>query len=376
MEESSDESAEIISNEEADLARKMQEATEFTASAVDGKSGVSDVPPPTPLPAFMNVSGSSSVKPKEGSPVKTPQKSTVSTPIGTPGSAVASVSSPSPSNPTTVASTTASTPPSVAPPGPIQSPYEASAQIEVPADMGPVSPQSPTGHDKGLFGWLSGNKIMSKVKSGMESMITTLDPGMMEVIKSGGDIDIVVTSTKENKVGAVREAFQSVFGKATVTGVESQATTASQPVGFTAGLKGAEERIQNLRQKGSVSDNSPVVSMEGFIIETLPDRWFEMTCLILRDPVHRVELQTFSQPTPIPTEYILKAQDATSSDYPLRWSGLAKSIGQVIEETHPHIGHSDWQNSLTGISRRESLCLAARQLAFMYKQRLPTSFVS
>lgn len=30
MEESSDESAEIISNEEADLARKMQEATEFT----------------------------------------------------------------------------------------------------------------------------------------------------------------------------------------------------------------------------------------------------------------------------------------------------------------------------------------------------------
>jgi len=80
-----------------------------------------------------------------------------------------------------------------------------------------------------------------------------------------------------------------------------------------------------------------------------------MTCLILRDPTHRVELQTFSQPTPIPTEYILRAQDSTASDYPLRWSGLAKSIGQVIEETHPHIGHSDWQNSLTGVSRRESM---------------------
>ena len=47
---------------------------------------------------------------------------------------------------------------------PIQSPYEASAQIEVPAEMIPVSPQSPAGQDTGLFGWISGNKIMSKVK--------------------------------------------------------------------------------------------------------------------------------------------------------------------------------------------------------------------
>ena len=33
---------------------------------------------------------------------------------------------------------------------------------------------------------------------------------------SGGDMDIVVASDKEVKVGAVREAFQFVFGKATV----------------------------------------------------------------------------------------------------------------------------------------------------------------
>jgi len=36
---------------------------------------------------------------------------------------------------------------------------------------------------------------------------------------SGGEIDIVVTSTKEVKVGAVRQAFQEVFGHATVRGV-------------------------------------------------------------------------------------------------------------------------------------------------------------
>lgn len=36
---------------------------------------------------------------------------------------------------------------------------------------------------------------------------------------TGGDIYIVVTSEKENKVGAVREAFQTVFGKAMVRGM-------------------------------------------------------------------------------------------------------------------------------------------------------------
>ncbi len=35
---------------------------------------------------------------------------------------------------------------------------------------------------------------------------------------SGGDIDIVVASDKEVKVAAVRQAFQEVFGKATIVG--------------------------------------------------------------------------------------------------------------------------------------------------------------
>lgn len=38
---------------------------------------------------------------------------------------------------------------------------------------------------------------------------------------SGGDVDVVVTSKKEVKVGPVRQAFQEVFGRATVTGIVS-----------------------------------------------------------------------------------------------------------------------------------------------------------
>lgn len=59
----------------------------------------------------------------------------------------------------------------------------------------------------------------------------------MCVSESGGDVDIVVTSDKEVKVAAVRDAFQEVFGLAMVTGEAGQSNIAPQPVGYAAGVK-------------------------------------------------------------------------------------------------------------------------------------------
>lgn len=50
-------------------------------------------------------------------------------------------------------------------------------------------------------------------------------------------MDIVVTSDKEMAVGAVRDAFQEVFGLAMVSGEPGQSNIAPQPVGYAAGLK-------------------------------------------------------------------------------------------------------------------------------------------
>ena len=50
-------------------------------------------------------------------------------------------------------------------------------------------------------------------------------------------MDIVVTSNKEVKVYAVRDAFQEVFGCATVNGELAESNIAPQPVGYAAGLK-------------------------------------------------------------------------------------------------------------------------------------------
>ncbi|KAG5834123.1 hypothetical protein ANANG_G00258030 [Anguilla anguilla] len=111
-----------------------------------------------------------------------------------------------------------------------------------------------TGGLWGFFKGVAGNPmvktVLDRTKHSVESMITTLDPGMAPYIKSGGDLDIVVTSDKEVKVAAVRDAFQEVFGLAMVTGEAGQSNIAPQPVGYAAGLKGAQERIDSLRGAG------------------------------------------------------------------------------------------------------------------------------
>lgn len=197
-------------------------------------------------------------------------------------------------------------------------------------------------------------------------MITTLDPGMREVLYSGGSVDVVVTSKKEVEVAAVRQAFQEVFGRATVTGIDSQSSIAPQPVGYSAGLKGAEERIQTLRRSGLVDKKQVVVSMENCIAELIPDKWFDICCLLLKDPSRGVEVQVFSQATPVPLRFVTAARDQTPTDYSLRWSGLSVTVGQAIQQALPHVDRTDWHGSFAGVSRRDVVSLAAKSLAGIY----------
>uniref|UniRef100_A0A8C5SP05 Non-canonical purine NTP phosphatase/PRRC1 domain-containing protein n=1 Tax=Laticauda laticaudata TaxID=8630 RepID=A0A8C5SP05_LATLA len=230
----------------------------------------------------------------------------------------------------------------------------------------------------GLWGFIKGvagnpmvKSVLDKTKHSVETMITTLDPGMAPYIKSGGELDIVVTSLKEIKVAAVRQAFQDVFGMATVTGEDGHSNIAPQPVGYAAGLKGAQERLDGLRRTGVIHQKQPAVSVESFIAELLPDKWFDISCLILEDPVHGIHLESFTQATPIPLEYIQQAQSLTPADYNLRWSGLLVTVGEVVARNVPHVSRPDWHAAFTGMSRQQMIYSTAKAIAGMYKQRLP-----
>ncbi|KAM6230008.1 protein PRRC1-like [Porphyrio hochstetteri] len=129
----------------------------------------------------------------------------------------------------------------------------------------------------GLWGFIKGvaenpmvKSVLDKTKHSVETMITTLDPGMVPYIKTGGELDIVVTSNKEVKVAA----------------------------------KGARERIDSLRRTGVIHEKQPAVSVENFIEELLPDKWFDIGCLIIEDPIHGIHLEAFTQATPVPLQYV------------------------------------------------------------------------
>ncbi|NXD46031.1 PRRC1 protein, partial [Copsychus sechellarum] len=188
---------------------------------------------------------------------------------------------------------------------------------------------------------------------------------------TGGELDIVVTSDKEVKVAAIRDAFQEVFGMAVVTGEAAHSNIAPQPVGYAAGLKGAQERIDSLRRTGVIHEKQPAVSVESFIEELLPDKWFDIGCLIIEDPIHGIHLETFTQATPVPLEYVQQAKSLTPPDYGLRWSGVLVTVGEVLEKSMQNVSRTDWHAALTGVSRQQMIYSAAKALAGMYKQQLP-----
>ncbi len=101
-------------------------------------------------------------------------------------------------------------------------------------------------------------------------------------------------------------------------------------------------------------------------------RWFDIGCIVLQDPSNNVTFEVFTQATPIPSEYIMQAQEQTPPDYNLRWSGLAVTCGEVIERGTPGVHRSDWHLAFTGVSRKEMIYSAALSLAGMYKNRLPS----
>jgi len=271
-------------------------------------------------------------------------------------------------------------PAAVSPARPVSSSSAAmSSSVSVPAKLEEASVSSTTVVAEsppapGMFGWVEGSgflsKVVEKTKSVTENVITTLDPQMKEFIHSGGDVEVVVASDKEDKVVPIRESFQTVFGKATVYGLPSKCVSiADQPVGFASGKQAALERINSLRKSGKVGSNAVIVSIENFLYEVNEELWIDMSCLILSDPQRKISLQCFSQPTNVSADCVDKLKDATPDNYPKQWSGFAVTIGQVMGE-ELNVPSSSWQEAVSGVHRRSLLLTAGESLAGMYRRAL------
>ncbi|XP_023328121.1 protein PRRC1 isoform X1 [Eurytemora carolleeae] len=140
------------------------------------------------------------------------------------------------------------------------------------------------------------------------------------------------------------------------------------------------------RKCGSVQKDTVVVSVENFLYEASENLWLDFSCLVLSDPLRKIQLQSYSQPTNVTPEQIQILKDSTPSDYPKQWSGFAVPIDVVCtERLRKHkfdqlqggvmakelqVSPELWQEAVSGISRRRLLTLAGEGLAGMYKREI------
>ncbi|XP_055542127.1 protein PRRC1-like [Wyeomyia smithii] len=236
-----------------------------------------------------------------------------------------------------------------------------------------------------LFGWMKGavsnngilQKVAEKAKSSVDTIVTTLDPQMKEYINSGGDTEVIVASDKDDKVRPIREAFQTVFGKATVIGLPAQAVAiAAQPVGFAAGLEGAEHRINCIRAANPrVDDHLPIVAVENFLVELFPDQWFDAGVIVLFDYAKNILLKSVTQMTPVPLPVIASIQADTLEDYQLRDTGFAVTVGSVMAK-NLNTSHTEWHKTYTSVGRSDMILNAAKTIATLYKQAVMEYYTS
>lgn len=224
--------------------------------------------------------------------------------------------------------------------------------------------------DDGLLSWLSPNALLARVaekaKNSVDTIITTMDPGMKEYLYSGGP-SIVVTSDKESKVSAIRDAFIDVFGRATVKGVPAQSSSIpAQPVGPGQAVTAARERIFFIRSalQHDIPQNQIIVSIESFVTE-ICGHWYDIGCILLQDPLlnEDEEIILFTQTTPVSHECIQTLESSA-------WS---QTVGHFYSQKL-NTPHDTWHEVIGGIPRRNLLTATATSLAKVYKDRTKRKF--
>ena len=79
-----------------------------------------------------------------------------------------------------------------------------------------------------------------------------------------------MTSAKPVKMNAISAGFSHIFPRLNMHPFVCPSGVAPQPVGYAAGVQGAQQRIQYLRSMHSQAAHCVAVSVENFVAELTP----------------------------------------------------------------------------------------------------------
>lgn len=252
------------------------------------------------------------------------------------------------------------------------------------------------------------NQIAEKGKNSLWSVVTTLDPGMKEWLFSGGNINVVVLTDHQAHINPIRDAFLSVFGRATIgpctLHVDYPVRVA---LGFKGALEVASQRIRRLRQDTSKFPQNQVVlvvqpslinfnstnqviaagdSQEASALATSneklensnthePHEWFFTYVTILDDPVLGITLNSSSQLIPIDSETVdTLREEKFSEDRDCSHLGFPKTIDQVMNSELKLLpiepdDQTEWLKVWAGLEDKNIIHDCVISLAYLYKRK-------
>ena len=85
-------------------------------------------------------------------------------------------------------------------------------------------------------------------------------------------VSLVVTTNDSESIEAIREGFLQVFEHVAVQSHSSVSGIAPLPMGFSAGVKGAQHRIANLVRGKKVLEGQVIIGVEEMVAEILPGK--------------------------------------------------------------------------------------------------------
>lgn len=235
--------------------------------------------------------------------------------------------------------------------------------------------EKPEGNDEetGVLGWLQKrvnnssflSKVADKAKTSMDSVLTTLDPGMKDFLKRGENLDIVIASDNARIITAIVEGFNRIFTSVNYRGVGTPGAghLQAQIIGHSQALKYMNERITLLRASGLASPKSAVVVFQPFLHE-IEGEWYESA--VIGAQKNTAILHVFTQPVQVESTVVIALKNHTPKDYAP--NAFATTVGSAYAEVYA-VDPDDWQLARYSISSSESYRIAAAMVAHSFKEK-------
>ncbi|GAU95611.1 hypothetical protein RvY_07201 [Ramazzottius varieornatus] len=204
--------------------------------------------------------------------------------------------------------------------------------------------------------------VTEKAKSTAYGLINTLDPQMKQFSSAagsegspagaaGGELTLFYIGNELNIMDAISSGVEFSYRSTHIYSRSGAAPGHKQQIGFANALTVATSTLQ-LAQSNPQLQSTPLLAVEPFVVELMPETWYACTCVVLSDPSKGALLHCFSQSVPLPAGVINQPGDQQ----------LSMPLDELLARQLSLSNRDTWSEQIGGVSWNATIAFAVRQL--------------